>query len=380
MRPAPHRPRSPRLPRRPTPRVVAARGLHRLGVAVVCGLIVATSVSETTHAQRVRLPADFALPAEGPPPSAARGLAPDDLPLTDEGPAERAEEAAPDALVPAAPPPPFATVASPRHRDPRGRGRPPVIDPPRLRFLLATEFEPFNALDARGRPGGFHVELARGLCDALDLLDRCQVQAMPWSALRGALLRGEGEAIIAGLAVTSENREDMSFTAPYLRFPARFAVRRGEAFDPAAAARVGVARGTAHAAMLAALFPTLEAVPLADDTAVRAALRAGEVDAAFGDGARLSAWLAGGGAGGDGAADPSANAPGQSGNEGGEGGGTCCELAGGPYFSEHFLGRGLSIAARDPEIAGALDWALAEMEATGQLEEAYLAAFPVGFY
>lgn len=325
-------------------------------VAVAAGLW----TQGAAEAQAVRPPADFALPAAGPPPASTRGVSPEGIPLTDEGPAERAAEAdpAPEA-APLPERPPVEAVASPRHRDPRELGRRPAIDPPRLRFLLATEFEPFNALDARGRPSGFHVELVRGLCDALDLLDRCQVQAMPWSALRGALARGEGEAIVAGIAVTAENRADLGFTSPYLRFPARFAVRRGTSFAPDEAARVAVVRGTAHEAMLRSLFPALTAMVVADDAALRTALRNGEVDAAFGDGARLAAWLGGGVAGESGA---------------------CCALAGGPYFSDHFLGRGLSIAARDPELVEALDWALSELEATGRLEEAYLAAFPVGFY
>lgn len=336
------------------------RGLHRHTLAFVLGAITALGTVEPTRAQTVRVPADFALPAEGPPPSGSRGASPEGIPLTDEGPAERTVEAVPDPvdLTPPPPPPPFEAVASPRHRDPRGRGRAPDIDPPRLRFLLANEFEPFNALDARGRPAGFHVELVRGMCAALDLLDRCQVQAMPWTALRGALARGEAEAIVAGIAVTAENREGLIFTDPYLRFPARFAARRGSAFDPAAppdGARVGVVRGTAHAAMLAALFPSLTPVAQPDDEALRAALAGGRVDAAFADGARLAAWLA-------------------------EAAGGCCTLVGGPYFSQHFLGQGLSVAARDPALAEALDWALDEMEATGRLEEVYLAAFPVGFY
>ena len=321
--------------------------------ACILGLVAAMGAVETTRAQRA-LPPDFSLPGDAPPPAPARGTSPAGIPLTDEGPAEIVETT-PAVEAPRAPPPPFETVASPRHRDPRDRGRPPEIDPPRLRFLLANDFEPFNGLDGRGRPSGFHLELVRGLCDALDLLDRCQVQAMPWASLRGALARGEGEAIVAGIAVTAENRAELAFTEPYLRFPARFATRRDTTFDPAGTGRVGVVRGTAHAAMLEALFPSLSAVPLADDDAVRAALDGGEVEAAFGDGARLAAWL-------------------------GEPGGACCQLAGGPYFSEHFLGRGLSIATRDGELAAALDWALTEMEATGRLEEAYLAAFPVGFY
>lgn len=326
-------------------------------VTLLCGVIVATvAPMGTAHAQRVRLPDGFTLPDASPTPSERRGLSPDNIPLTDEGPADAPEPVVENEVVaPPPPPPPPEAVASPRFRDPRGRGQRFEIDLPRLRFLLASDFAPFNELDARGRPVGYHVALVRGLCEALDVLDRCQVQAMPWGSLRGALSRRDGEAIVAGIAVTPEAREALAFTGPYMRFPARFVTRRGEAFDPRGAGRVGVARATAHEAMLRALFPSLTPVPLADDAAVQAALAAGEVDAAFGDGARLAEWLAGE---------------------------ACCAFAGEPYFSEHFLGRGLSIAVRadDAELAAALDWALGEMEASGRLEEIYLRAFPVSFY
>ena len=331
---------------------------HRLRVVVtaLCGAVVALLSIGTENyasAQELRRADDFSLPFDGPPPAAQRGASPGDIPLTDEGPREVPEIVVEDAEP--VPPPPLDEVASPRFRDPRSRGQRFEIDLPRLRFLLASDFAPFNELDASGRPSGYHVALVRGLCEALDALDRCQVQAMPWAQLRGALARRDGEAIVAGIAVTADARESLAFTEPYMLFPARFVARRGRAFDPGGEGRVGVIGGTAHEAMLAALFPRLTAVRMADDTALQAAVADGTVDAGFGDGARLADWLA---------------------SE------TCCAFAGEPYFSHHFLGRGLSVAVRaeDAALADALDWALGEMEASGRLEEIYLRAFPVGFY
>ena len=301
------------------------------------------------------MPDGFSLPVEGPPPSAVRGLSPPDIPLTEEGPREVAPEAA---IVPEAvrePPPPLSDVAAPRFRDPRSQGQRFEIGLPRLRFLLASDFAPFNELDAAGRPSGYHVALVRGICEALDAIDRCQVQAMPWAQLRGALARRDGEAIVAGLAVTADARDELAFTDAYMRFPARFVTPKGVAFDERTGGRVGVVAGTAHEAMLKALFPQLEPVAFPGEPELVTAVKAGTVDAGFGDGARMAEWL---------------------------GGEACCELAGKPYFSEHFLGRGLAIAVRseDVELADALDWALGEMEASGRLEEIYLRAFPIGFY
>ena len=321
-------------------------------VVSICGGLGAPAA---TFAQG--LPSDE-LPVEGPPTAGSRGPAPQGIPLTEEGPREQSpqidtvdEEVRP-------PPPPVAPVASPRFWDPRlRRPRPDISARTRVRFLLSPGFPPFTDVDPQGRPTGYHLELLRGVCAVLEASDRCQVQVMPWNQLRGALARGDGEAIVAGIAISAQARETLSFSEPYMRFPARYVVRRGTEFDPDTGGRVGVVRGTAHAAMHEALFPGHEAVPFAADGSLRAAVASGAVDAAFGDGASLAQWLA--------SED-----------------GACCEFAGEPYFSDHYLGRGLSIAARagDDDLVAAFDWALAELAKSGRLEEIYLRTFPVGFY
>jgi polar amino acid transport system substrate-binding protein len=87
-------------------------------------------------------------------------------------------------------------------------------------------------------------------------------------------------------------------------------------------------------------------------------LREGRLDGAFGDGMRLSFWLAGSGAK------------------------NCCRFAGGPYLAPEFLGHGLAIAtSRDNEmLARAFDHALREIDVKGVFAELYLKYFPVSFY
>ena len=117
---------------------------------------------------------------------------------------------------------------------------------PRLRFLTTTDFPPFNFLDGAGRLSGFHVDLARAICAELGIAEKCQIQALPWAELEGALQKGEGEAIIAGIAATPEvaveicllaflpavsgalhHAEDKGAHGAYLRQTARQARRRG---------------------------------------------------------------------------------------------------------------------------------------------------------
>lgn len=234
---------------------------------------------------------------------------------------------------------------------------------PRLRFLTSTDFPPFNFLDRDGRLSGFHVDLARAICSELALADRCQIQALPWNELEPALEEGEGEAIIAGLAATGETRLKYAFSRSFLQFPARFAMPKAKALaEPLGVGlkgkRVGVLAGTAHERMLADYFGMAQAVSYAGPDELRADLKAGRIDAIFGDGMRLSFWL-----GSDEAAG-------------------CCRFAGGPYLAPEYLGTGLAIAARagDARLAEAFDYALQQISIKGVFAELYLRYFPVSFY
>lgn len=297
------------------------------------------------------------LPSIAPPVSPERGVAPSDVPLTDEGPTDApAVEAAPQEARPDLPLP---VVALPRFHDPRiRRPRPDLSATRRLRFLTVRDFEPFSALDEQGRLTGFQIEVIRALCDVLDIVPRCQVQVLPWNQLSGALARGDGEAIVAGVNVTQDARETLGFTEPYMLFPARFVARDGTEFDPSAPREtVAVVSGSAHEAMLKALFPQVKYRPLPSAEEVRKALSSGTSSVAFADGATTAYWLAG--------------------DEG-----ACCRFVGAPYLSEHFLGSGLTIAVRADEVdlRDSLDWGLAELSRSGRLDEIYLRSFPVGFF
>ncbi len=234
---------------------------------------------------------------------------------------------------------------------------------PRLRFLTTTDFPPFNFLDDQGRLSGFHVDLARAICARLELADKCQIQAVPWDELQAALELGEGEAIVAGLAVTAETRAAYAFSRPYLQFPARFVVLKSKPLSEPIYERlqgkpVGVVAGSAHERMLQDYFGGVKAVPLPDEEALHAELKAGRIDAAFGDGMRLSFWLA----------DVESE--------------KCCRFAGGPYLAPEYLGTGLAIATRadDALLPAAFDYALQEISAKGIFAELYLRYFPIGFY
>lgn len=234
---------------------------------------------------------------------------------------------------------------------------------PRLRFLTTTDFPPFNFIDKNGRLSGFHVDLARAICAELGIADKCQIQALPWAELDAALNKGEGEALIAGVPATADSRENYAFSRPYLQFPARFIMRKTQAVtepvgEKLKGKRVGVLSGSAHERVLRDYFPGIKAVTYAKPDWLNADLKDGKIDAAFGDGMRLSFWLAGTDAA------------------------ECCRFAGGPYLAPEYLGGGLAIATKADQtaLANAFDYALHEISAKGTFAELYLRYFPVSFF
>ncbi len=252
----------------------------------------------------------------------------------------------------------------PNYWDPRERVIVPDLSTRnRLRFLTTHDFPPFNFIDQRGRVSGFQVDLAREICRELDISDKCQVQMLPWEELAPALASGQGDALIAGIAVNEKSRDDYLFTRPFIKFPARFIRKNNSKTDGDAIAnltgkRIGVQAGSAHEALLRAYFPDMNPVTYEKADWVYDGLKSGEIDAAFGDGVHMSFWLAS-----KGAAD-------------------CCSFVGGPYFAPAFLGEGLTIAVprESADLVDAFDHAIHAISSDGRMRELYLQYFPNGLY
>lgn len=241
--------------------------------------------------------------------------------------------------------------------------KPDLTALPRLRFLTTIDFPPFNFLDDDGRLSGFHVDLARAICSELGIQAKCQIQGLPWAELDSALASKQGEAIIAGMAITPQSRARYVFSRPYLRFPARFVTSRTKPlglpiFEKIGGERIGVIAGSAHERMLRDLFPDAKVVTYDKQEWMYEDLRERKLAGIFGDGMRLGFWLAG---------TDSAD---------------CCSFVDGPYLSAEYLGNGLAIAAsrENPELADAFDYALQQISTKGTFAELYLRYFPIGFF
>jgi polar amino acid transport system substrate-binding protein len=230
-----------------------------------------------------------------------------------------------------------------------------------IRFLTADDYPPLDFAMPDGSLTGFNVDIARAVCEELRL--PCTIQARRWDTLVEALETNKGDAMIASMRESPSLRQRLNFTSPYYLTPARFAARKDfpdAAIDPASIAgkTLGVVKGSAHAAFIAAFFPAVRLKSYDDFAALHKALKQGEVDLVFADGVTLAVWLAG------------------------EDAGDCCAFRGGPFLESGFFGEGVSIAVRkeDGILRRALDWALARVWAKGQYAEIFRKYFPISFY
>jgi polar amino acid transport system substrate-binding protein len=259
----------------------------------------------------------------------------------------------------AQPAPSVAQMPIPGFWDPRRRPETPDLSRlSAIRFLTEIDYPPFNYAEPDGSHTGFNVDLARLICEELNV--KCTVQMRRFDTLLDALAENRGDAVIASIAVTPATRARADFTDPYYRTPARFVTRRDAKIDdvrPEAleGKKVAVVAGTAHEAYLKTLFPEVELRPYATAEASRAALKAGEVDLLFGDGITLSFWLNGTDSAG------------------------CCAFAGGPFTESRYFGEGVGIAVRrgNDTLRLALNWALFKIWERGKFADLWLRYFPI---
>ncbi|MGF7163075.1 polar amino acid transport system substrate-binding protein [Rhodoligotrophos appendicifer] len=239
--------------------------------------------------------------------------------------------------------------------------RPDLTQREPIKLLVGNDYPPFNYLDENGVATGFNVDLGRAVCVVLRV--RCTVTAMAWEDLIPALQNGTGDAVIASLRIAPAALENVDFTKPYFRNPARFVVRSDGRIDVADAEtlsrkRIAVVRGSAHEAYLSAFFPN-SIIRLYDtDAQALEALRTEQVDATFGDGASLMFWTLG------------------------RASQDCCRLAHGAFTEAMFFGSGAGIAVRrgDTPLRTGFEYALDQVKASGAYDSLLKKYLPATLY
>jgi len=215
-----------------------------------------------------------------------------------------------------------------------------------VKLIADADFAPYSFLSRTGSPAGLSVEIAIAACERAGL--SCTVETRPFADILPALANGEADAAVTGPRLDAATLADTRMTRPYFRIMGRFAVANTSTLDAAdandlASRRIGVVKDTVHARWLASYYSSSRITTFDDLAAAGAALKAGEVDALFGDNLQVIYWVAG---------DAAAN---------------CCRLLGGAYSDFDYFSRNLAFLVRRdrPDLAQAFDYGLDQAQTAG---------------
>jgi polar amino acid transport system substrate-binding protein len=231
----------------------------------------------------------------------------------------------------------------------------------RLRLLADSDFPPFSYQTGSGGAIGLSVDLALFACSELKIA--CTVTLKPFHQLMPALLRNEGDVILAGPKIDERMMTNATMTRPYFWSFARFAAKRDAKLADASPGalegqRLGYVNGTAHGAWLEKFYAGSKLMPFNSEKEMQTALRAGKVDAIFGDNLRMLYWLNGNAADG------------------------CCMALGKPYVDRAFFSRNLAFVLRreDEATRQALDAALDRLQDKNTSSEVFARYLPPSFW
>ncbi len=151
---------------------------------------------------------------------------------------------------------------------------------------LATEgaYPPYNFINDKGEVDGFERELGDELCKRAELT--CTWSTNEWDSIIPNLVSGNYDVIIAGMSITEERSQVISFSEPYTQpDPSAFMTKAGA--GDVMSGTIAAQSGTIQAAYVTADMPgaTLLEFATADESV--AAVKNGEADAVLADKATL---------------------------------------------------------------------------------------------
>ena len=110
-----------------------------------------------------------------------------------------------------------------------------------IRIGTDGTYPPWNSKDSEGELVGFEIDLARDLCRRMAAT--CEVVTQRWNGMIPALTTKKYDAIMAGMAITTESERMIGFSSCYASKPAVFAVHPESALTmaPIPIARIDLA-------------------------------------------------------------------------------------------------------------------------------------------
>ena len=164
-----------------------------------------------------------------------------------------------------------------------------------IRIGTEGAYPPWNFTSPDGELVGFEVDLANALCERLDAT--CEFVAQDWDGIIPALLQGRYDAIMAGMSITDERREQINFSNGYATTPAHFIAANDselqnletieEVIAALEGAPIGAQVATIHQGFVEQHMPDADLRTYDTQELLNLDLLAGRVDAGLAD---SSAW------------------------------------------------------------------------------------------
>ncbi len=206
-------------------------------------------------------------------------------------------------------------------------------------------YPPFNVLDASGQLSGFDIDIARALCEKMEVT--CTFVTQDWDGMIPALQNNRFDAVIASMSITPEREQQVLFTNKYYNTPGAVAVPKDSDIADTSPASlegrtIGAQGSTTHSQAAEKFFPDsdVRVYPTAEE--YKLDVENGRLDAVMDDVVVLNQWL-----------------------ESPEG--ACCKLLGTLPVDESIYGKGAGIALRkgDEKLKAMFDEAIDAIRADG---------------
>ncbi|MFC5991144.1 ABC transporter substrate-binding protein [Limoniibacter endophyticus] len=150
---------------------------------------------------------------------------------------------------------------------------------------IGTEgaYPPFNYVESNGQLGGFDVDIAKALCEEMNVT--CEFVQQDWDGIIPALQAKRFDAVVASMSITDERKQQVDFTNPYYTNSLVFVAPKDGEFDPAnpGDASIGVQGGTIAETYAQDTYKEATVSPYPTQVEAWTDLQNGRLDAVLGD-------------------------------------------------------------------------------------------------
>ncbi|CAH0533530.1 Putative ABC transporter arginine-binding protein 2 [Vibrio stylophorae] len=158
-----------------------------------------------------------------------------------------------------------------------------------LKFVMEATYAPFEYMDENNQIKGFDVDLANALCE--EMKAKCTFHNQAFDSLIPAIKFKRFDAAISAMDITDARSKQVNFTNAYYDNAAIFVALEANAKNPLQGKRIGVQNGSTHQSYLLEQMKGAEAVPYGSYQDAFLDMKAGRIDAVFGDTAVIAEWL-----------------------------------------------------------------------------------------